>query len=184
MELKQLVSVIRILLFVLVLLGALFGALAGFRKGFYKTTTKTILKAILVIVAVFLAVPVANLISNIEISGLNTVWRNRNGGSGELNPPTLQNFVSAYLRNRTGLSPRNGISVYQRTWNLASSLIAIFVFFIERILIQILMISMTLKTTFKMILMKSQQYQTQSLQQNLTQFRSQVTTEKTYLENT
>ena len=57
MELKQLVSVIRILLFVLVLLGALFGALVGFRKGFYKTTTKTILKAILVIVAVFLAVP-------------------------------------------------------------------------------------------------------------------------------
>ena len=143
MDLKQLVSVIRILLFVLVLLGALFGALAGFRKGFYKTTTKTILKAILVIVAVFLAGPVANLISNIEISGLNTVWRNRNGGSGELNPPTLQNFVSAYLRNRTGLSPRNGISVYQRTWNLASSLIAIFVFFIERILIQILISLLT-----------------------------------------
>lgn len=143
MDLKQLVSVIRILLLVLVLLGALFGALAGFRKGFYKTTTKTILKAILVIVAVFLAVPVANLISNIEISGLNTVWRNRNGGSGELNPPTLQNFVSAYLRNRTGLSPRNGISVYQRAWNLASSLIAIFVFFIERILIQILISLLT-----------------------------------------
>ncbi len=143
MDLKQLVSVIRILLLVVVFLGALFGALAGFRKGFYKTTAKTILKVILVIVAVCLAVPVSNLISNIEIGALNTLWSNRNGGSGELNPPTLQNFVSAYLRNRTGLSPRNGMSVYQRAWNLASSLIAIFVFFIERIVIQIVISLLT-----------------------------------------
>lgn len=138
MDIQQIVSLVCGLLLALIVLFALFGALSGFRKGIYKTTVKTILKVVLVIVAACLAVPISNLISNIEISGLNSLYVQRAGESaGKLDPPTLQNFVSRYLLRKTDLSPRNGLSVYQRCWNLASSLIAIFVFFIELILIQV-----------------------------------------------
>ena len=137
MAIDQVVFLILVILLCAGVFFSLLAGLAGFLKGIYKTGVKVLVKTILLIVAIFLAVPIANLISGREIDALNSLWQSVGQTSADLNPPTLQNFVSSYLLLVTDISPRNGISVYQRCWNLAGSLIAIVVFFLERILIQI-----------------------------------------------
>ena len=123
----ELLSTILLVLFILVLLVAVIAGLIGLLKGIYKTTLKTIIKAGLVTGLVFLSPAISNWIGTIR-------FPNPANSSEKI---SILSYLVDSLNKNLAISPMNGMSVYETTILLASSLLSFVVFLLGMILIQI-----------------------------------------------
>ena len=129
-----LLNVILWIIFTLIILFSLLAGLVGFLKGIYKTTLKSIVKTILIIIFLFTTPSIANSVGNINFSSFNVSFQIRNT---TINLTTIQQTLADILSATGFITPLNGLSLYETTISISTSLLSYAVFFIICILIQI-----------------------------------------------
>lgn len=122
------------ILFTLIILFSLLAGLVGFLKGIYKTTLKTIVKTILIIIFLFTTPSIANSVGNINFSSFNISFQIRNT---TISLSTIQQTLADILSATGFITPLNGLSLYETTISISTSLLSYAVFLVICILIQI-----------------------------------------------